>query len=80
MDSISPRLTAAQTRVMHWLSHGWRTEPGAGSAVMVNGERVDNVATMQALCRAGFAARDDHGCWSATPAGLALRDRIAQLK
>lgn len=80
MEAISPKLTAAQARVMRWLSRGWTAEPGAGSAVIVNGSRVCNTDTMQALYPAGFAARDDLGCWRATPAGLALRDRLDQSK
>ncbi|PRE39242.1 hypothetical protein C6P97_31350 [Burkholderia multivorans] len=76
---MSPKLTAAQLRVMRWLSHGWAAEPGAGSTVTVNGSRICNVDTMQALYRAGFATRDDHGCWRATPSGLALRDRLGQV-
>lgn len=78
MEAISPKLTDAQIRVMRWLSRGWEAEPGAGSAVMVNGARICNVDTMQALYRAGFATRDNQGCWRATPSGLALRDRLRQ--
>ncbi|WP_420213377.1 hypothetical protein ACN8ZM_39860 (plasmid) [Burkholderia aenigmatica] len=80
MDSISPKLTPAQIRVMRWLSHGWTAEPGAGSAVIVNGARVCNVDTMRALYRSGFAARDDRGFWKATSSGLALRERLDQSK
>ncbi|MEX3555945.1 MAG: hypothetical protein VB131_04915 [Burkholderia gladioli] len=79
MEAMSPKLTAAQIRVMRWLSRGWAGEPGTGSAVMVNGARICNVDTMLALYRAGFAARDDQGCWRATPSGLALRDRLGQV-
>lgn len=68
------------TKVYRPVQLGWMAEPGAGSAVMVNGARVCNVDTMQALYRAGFAARDDRGCWQATPSGPALRDRIDQSK
>ncbi|QMI49996.1 hypothetical protein MBR110_30035 (plasmid) [Burkholderia sp. MBR-1] len=73
---MSPKLTAAQARVMLWLSQGWVAEPGAGSTIIVNGRRICNVDTMTALYRAGFAARDEQGRWHATAAGLALRDRI----
>jgi hypothetical protein len=76
MEAISPKLTTAQARVMRWLSQGWSAEPGAGRVITVNGKRICNVDTMTALYRAGFAARDERGCWRATPAGLALRDRI----
>lgn len=80
MEPISPKLTSAQVRVMKWLSGGWVAEPGAGSAVMVNGSRICNVDTMQALYRAGYATRDDKGSWRATPSGLALRDLLDQPK
>lgn len=36
------KLTEAQKRVLKWIGHGWTTEPGSGSAVMVNGMRVCN--------------------------------------
>lgn len=38
---------------------GWRTEPGAGSAIMVNGKRIFNTDTMMALYRAGLASKDE---------------------
>ncbi|VVE15807.1 hypothetical protein PCE31107_02884 [Pandoraea cepalis] len=76
MGPNSPKLSPAQSRVMSWLSHGWIAVPGAGSAVMLNGTRVANLDTMQALYRAGFATSDGQGCWRATPSGLALRDRL----
>ncbi len=72
----SPKLSAPQVRVMRWLSHGWEAEPGGGSVILVNGQRVCNTDTIMALYRAGFATRGDRGCWRATPAGLALRDRL----
>lgn len=63
------KLTEAQKRVLKWIGHGWTTEPGAGSAVMVNGMRLCNTDTMMALYRAGLAAKDERGCWSATDSG-----------
>ncbi|MBA9859483.1 hypothetical protein D7S81_25015 [Ralstonia insidiosa] len=75
---MSPKLTPAQARVMEWLAWGWVAEAGVGSAVIVNGSRICNVDTMQSLYRAGFATRDELGCWRATPSGLALRDRLNQ--
>ena len=72
MESISPKLTPAQTRVMHLRSHGWEAQPGAGPALLVNGARLRNVDTLQVLYRAGFAMRDDRGYWRTTSSGLAL--------
>lgn len=79
MAPISPKLSAAQIRVMRWLSHGWQAYPHAGSTITINGKRVCNVDTMLALYRTGFASRDNQGLWQATPAGLALRDRLDQM-
>ncbi|WP_321908174.1 hypothetical protein [Burkholderia cepacia] len=78
-DAISPKLTAAQIRVMRWLSQGWHAVPGAGSAVLINGSRICNVDTMQALYRAGFVTRDGHGGWRATDAGQALKGRLGKM-
>ncbi|MEJ6003771.1 hypothetical protein [Paucibacter soli] len=66
------KLTEAQKRVMKWIGKGWRTEPGAGSAVMVNGKRICNTDTMMALYRAGLVSKDDLGCWSATASGKTI--------
>lgn len=63
------KVTLAQQRVMKWLGHGWRSAPGSGSAIMVNGERVCNVDTMTTLCRNGLVVLDSPGCYSATQAG-----------
>ncbi len=63
------KLTEAQKRVLRWIAKGWRTEPGAGSAVMVNGKRVCNTDTMMALSRAGLASKGERGCWSVTESG-----------
>lgn len=76
MEAISPRLSAAQIRVMRWLSQGWSAEPGSGATLHVNGQKMCSVDTMMALCRAGFVSRDDQGCWRATSSGRALRDRL----
>lgn len=76
MEPISPKLSPAQVRVMRWLSQGWIAQSGGGSTVHINGERVCNTDTMMALYRAGFVTRIDNICWQATPAGLALRERL----
>jgi len=62
-------LTPAQKRVLKLIGHGWRSEPGIGSAVMVYKKRICNVDTMMALSRAGLVQKDEHGCWSATERG-----------
>lgn len=69
-------LTEAQKRVLKWIGRGWRTEPGAGSAVMVNGKRICNSDTMMALYRAGLASKDDLGCWSATESGKTVTAQL----
>lgn len=79
IGATSPKLTAAQLRVMRWMSQGWSAEPGAGSTVMINGSRICNVDTMQALYREGFVTRDRHGSWRATGAGQALKDRLGKV-
>lgn len=63
------KLTEAQKRVLRWTGKGWRTEPGAGIAVMVNGKRICSTNTMMALYRAGLASQDDQGRCSATASG-----------
>lgn len=70
------KLTEAQKRVMRWLGKGWRTMPGSGSAVMVNGKRICNTDTMMALYRAGLASKDEQGCWSATESGKTVADQL----
>lgn len=70
------KLTEAQKRVMGWLGKGWRTIPGSGSAVMVNGKRICNTDTMMALYRAGLVSKDDQGCWSATESGKTITAQL----
>lgn len=70
------KLTGAQKRVLKWIGKGWTAEPGAGSAVMVNGTRICNVDTMSALCRSGLASKDDRGCWSATDSGKTITAQL----
>ena len=72
MNQQSIKLSEAQKRVMKWIGKGWSTEPGAGSAVMVNGTRICNVDTMKTLSRMGLASKDELGCWTSTPYGKAL--------
>lgn len=69
-------LTDAQRRVMKWLGYGWEGQPGAGSAVMVNGQRICNTDTMMALQRAGLVEQDEQRCWKATQVGRDLTGRL----
>lgn len=77
-----PKLSEAQRRVMKWLGHRWKSEPGAGMAIHVNGKRVCNVDTMHALERLGLVeqltvhGRKAIGEWQATQAGRELTARL----
>ena len=70
------KLSAAQQRVMKWLGHGWKTELGAGSSVMVNGQRICNTDTMMALYRLGHVSKDANECWTATPSGRTIAAQL----
>lgn len=76
------KLTDAQRRVMKWLGYGWESEPGAGMAIHVNGQRICNVDTLSALERMGLveqkvlAGRKLVGEWKATEAGRQLAGRL----
>ncbi|MHB1371954.1 MAG: hypothetical protein ACYCW7_17400 [Pseudomonadaceae bacterium] len=63
------RLSQTQLKVMKWLGNGWSALPGSGSAVMVNGRRICNVDTMQALERQGLVTKDEDRRWDATDHG-----------
>lgn len=77
-----PKLTDAQHRAMKWLGYGWKSEPGAGMAIHVNGKRICNVDTMFALQRQGLVEQISDrgqklvGQWQATVAGAALIRRL----
>ncbi len=71
------KLSEAQRRVMTWLGKGWEAQPGAGSALMVNGRRICNIDTMTTLARAGMVQRDDKSCWKATEAGRSIAGRLS---
>ena len=78
-----PKLTEAQRRTMKWLGYGWKSEPGAGMAIHVNGKRICNVDTMFALQRLGLVEQitDRRGLklvgqWQATKAGAALTSQL----
>lgn len=69
-----PILTAAQLRLMRWLSQGWSAELANGEAVNVNGSRVCNLDTIASLERRSLVEPAGRHCWRATAAGKALRD------
>ncbi|MDR9836926.1 MULTISPECIES: hypothetical protein [Herbaspirillum] len=74
------KLTDAQKRVMKWLGNGWPSEPGPGASIHVNGSRICNVDTLNALERLGLVeqrAVDGKkllGEWQATQAGKNLTE------
>lgn len=70
------QLTPAQRRALKWVGNGWQTEPGPGSAVLVNGQRICNIDTMMALSRAGLVQKDEQGSWSATERGKTLTTEL----
>lgn len=70
------KLSEAQRRVMRCLGRGGEAQPGVGSAVMVNGQRICNIDTMTSLARAGLVHQDKQRCWSATDAGRSITGRL----
>ncbi|MFZ3139133.1 hypothetical protein [Polaromonas sp.] len=65
-----------QRRVMKWLGNGWRSELGAGSCVLVNGEKICTLATMRALQKAGYVTQGKDQCWEATEDGRNITGRL----
>lgn len=70
------KLSNAQRRVMKWLGYGWEGQPGPGSSIMVNGQRICNIDTITALQNAGLVEQDDSHCWKATKEGQELTGRL----
>ncbi len=67
------KLTPVQQEVMRWLSQKWEARVSVGSAVEINGDRVCNVSTMNALVRLGLVERESQAqCWVATAEGRKL--------
>lgn len=68
-----PKLTPVQQAVMRWLSQKWEARVAVGSAVEINGSRVCNLSTMNALARLGLVEQQSHApCWVATAEGRKL--------
>lgn len=70
------KLTKAQLRVMKWLGNNWEAQPGAGSSLVRNGQRVCNIDTMTALYRKGLVTQDSNRCWRATESGKTIAREI----
>lgn len=70
------KLSEAQKRVLKWIGKGWHGQPGVGSAVMVNGQRICNVDTMSTLRRMGYVQQDGDGCWRVTDAGRSITQEL----
>lgn len=56
---MSEKLSPAQERVMEWLNGGWDAHTYSGAAIEINGQRVCNLDTMEALIRKGLVVRTD---------------------
>ncbi|NIF29179.1 hypothetical protein F3J44_22730 [Pantoea sp. Tr-811] len=68
-----PKLTPVQQEVMRWLSQRWEARVSVGSVVEINGARVCNLSTMNALARLGLVERESRApCWVATAEGRKL--------
>jgi hypothetical protein len=65
------KLTAAQKRVMEWMSKGWSASMNNRNSIEINGKRVCNVDTITVLIRAGLVKEDGRWSWKATEAGCA---------
>lgn len=73
MPAKARKLTATQTEVMKWLSQGWDARVSVGAAVDINGKRVCNLNTINALVGLGLVAQDAQTrCWGATAEGKKL--------
>lgn len=56
---MSSKLSSVQEEVMRWLRGGWTARVVYGAAVHINGERVCNLDTMEALIKRGLVVRSD---------------------
>ena len=61
---------------MKWLGYGWRSEPGPGASVLVNGQKLCTLSTMKALQKVGYVIQGDDGCWKASQSGKSLTGRL----
>lgn len=68
------QLTAAQKRVMGWMSKGWSAERSTTGSININGKRVCNIDTITALINAGLVEEDGRRSWKSTQAGRAWTD------
>lgn len=77
-DAIKQKLTPTQAKVMKWLAGGWGARVSHGSAVEINGERMCNLNTLEALERLGLVSKPEDGdyYWMATAAGRQFDGRL----
>lgn len=67
---------------MKWLGHGWYSEPGPGTVVLVNGARLCTERTLRALETKGLVELASQssaplaGRWRATSAGRELTKEL----
>lgn len=69
-------LTPTQAKVMAWLIGGHQPHIHAGASVHVNGKRVCNLDTMNALEKRGFAEKVGRYQWRITLAGGAYMESL----
>lgn len=69
------KLSKSQRAVMVWMSRGWKAYVAGGKTrVEINGNRVANTGTMEALERAGLVSRLGVGAWEPTETGRQWTD------
>lgn len=73
--SKQPKLRKVQALVMLWLSQGWNAHVRCGSAVEINGKRICNTSTLNALEKHGLVFKEPSGVWAATVEGNRLSPR-----
>lgn len=81
------KLSKVQKSVMAMLGHGWTTGPGAGMSIMINGKRMCNVDTLNALEKHGLVKQmtTPHGMklvgqWKASDAGIGYQKSLEEGK
>ena len=59
------KLSPKQAEVMKWLNGGWTAVVKHGNAMTINGERICNRSTIEALQRKGLIKRVSQREWKA---------------
>jgi hypothetical protein len=70
------RLSRCQSEVMSYLCHKWSAHVNAGASVHINGKRVCNLATIEALVARGLVRRVGQWEYRATDTGLVWRPNV----